>query len=184
MILKIYKDSRTVFTFKELAFMMEEENASKLKQKINYQVRKQNLLNLRKGIYAKPDYNKEELASKIYVPCYLSLDYVLQKSGAIFQYTAAYTVVSYLSRKIQVYSVEIHYRKIKEPILLNTLGIDQLPNGINIATKERAILDYYYLEKDFYLDHPGVMDKKRLKSLLPLYQSVTLEERIRQNFSL
>jgi len=54
-------------------------------------------LNIRKGIYAKEDYKSEELACLLYTPTYISLGYVLQRSGITFQYDSAITNISYLN---------------------------------------------------------------------------------------
>jgi len=180
LILEIYKDKRTVFTFNDLGLMLGETDQGKLKQKVNYQVRNKSILNPRKGIYAKKDYNPEELACKINTPCYLSLEYVLRKKGLIFQFSGNYTVVSYLSRTLEIDSIEYAFRKIKDTILINTLGIERLGEGINIATPERAFLDLIYLDKEFYLDRPELINKEKLFRILPIYQSVKMKKRINQ----
>jgi len=41
---------------------------------------------LRRGLYAKDNsYDKNELATKIYIPSYISFETVLRNAGAIFQ---------------------------------------------------------------------------------------------------
>ena len=101
-VLTVYNDIRTVFRLKDIALMLGETNFQPLNKKLNYFVRTGKLQNPRKGIYAKPDYNTEELACTIYTPSYISLEYVLQKAGIVFQYDSRITVVSYLSRTIDV----------------------------------------------------------------------------------
>ncbi len=177
-ILNIYKDKRTVFTFNDLGMMLGETDQSRLKQRINYHVRNRNILNLRKGIYAKKDYNPEELACKINTPCYLSLEYVLRKKGLIFQYSGNFTLVSYLSRVLEIDSFDFAFRKIKKMVLMNTAGIERLEEGINIACAERAFLDLVYLDKEFYLDHPELINKEKLFQILPVYESAKMEKRI------
>lgn len=183
-ILEVFKDRRTVFTFNDLGLLLGETDNSKLKQKINYFVRKQILLNIRKGIYTKKDYNPEELACKINTPSYLSLEYVLRKAGAIFQYSANYTVVSYLSRSLEVDSLAFQFRKVKESVLLNTAGIERQKEGVNIAVPERALLDLLYLDQEFYLDHPEIINRKKILEILPIYQSNTMTCRAKQILSL
>ena len=182
-ILEVYKDKRTVFTFNDLGLLLGESDKDKLKQKVNYYVRNNMILNIRKGIYAKENYNPEELACKIFTPAYLSLEYVLQKAGAIFQYSGKFTLVSYLSRSIKVGNNIFDYRRIKEPVLINTTGINRLPDDINIASPERAFLDILYLDKEFYLDNPAALDKKKIISILPVYNSRALDERVRKYIS-
>ena len=112
-ILTIYQENRTVFRLNDIAMLMSETNFESLNKKLNYYVRTGNLLNPRKGIYAKPGYNIEELACTIYAPSYISLQYVLQKSGIVFQYDSRITSVSYLSRNIEVATQPFVYRKMK-----------------------------------------------------------------------
>jgi len=66
---------------------------------------------------------------------------------------------------------------------MNTAGIERLGEGINIASAERAFLDLVYLDKEFYLDHPELINKKKLFQILPIYESAKMEERINQILS-
>ncbi|HSV88862.1 MAG TPA: hypothetical protein VLH61_09490 [Bacteroidales bacterium] len=179
-IFEVFGDKRTVFTFSELGLLLGETDGNKLKQKINYFVRKQSLLNIRKGIYAKKDYNPEELACKINTPSYLSLEYVLRKAGAVFQYSEGYTVVSYLSRSMVVSSMTFQFRRIKESILLNTTGIERQKDGVNIACPERALLDLLYLDREVYLDFPEVINKEKVIEILPVYGSKAMTIRVKR----
>jgi hypothetical protein len=177
-VLTVYNDIRTVFRLKDIALMMGETNFQSLNKKLNYYVRTGKFQNPRKGIYTKPNYNTEELACTIYTPSYISLEYVLQKAGIVFQYDSRITTVSYLSRTIEVSDREYIFRKIKGEILANPAGIDKQENQINIATTERAFLDLIYLNKDYYFDNLNPLNKQRIYKLLPLYQSKALTERV------
>jgi len=179
---EVYKDKRTVFTFGEMAMLLEESDAGKLRQKLNYYVKNNAILNIRRGIYAKEKYNAEELVCKIYSPAYLSLEYVLQKESVIFQYNEQYTLVSYLSRLITVDNLKLSFRKIKNEILVNTHGIICKDNGINIATPERALLDVLYLNKEFYFDNLAGIDQEKTRSLLPVYYSASLKKNLEKLF--
>jgi hypothetical protein len=173
-VLVIYKDSRTVFRLNDISMLAGEANFQSLNKKLNYYVHTGKLQNPRKGIYAKPGYNPEELACTIYTPSYISLEYVLQKSGIVFQYDTRITSVSYLSRSIDVEKQAYVFRKIKGSTWINTTGISRQHNYINIATAERAFLDLLYLEKDYYFDNLNPLNKKLVYKLLPLYQSKAL----------
>lgn len=177
-VLTVYNDIRTVFRLRDIALMMGETNFQSLNKKLNYYVRTGKFQNPRKGIYTKPNYNTEELACTIYTPSYISLEYVLQKAGIVFQYDSRITVVSYLSRTIEVSDREYIFRKVKGEILANPAGIDKQENQINIATTERAFLDLIYLNKDYYFDNLNPLNKQRIYKLLPLYQSKALIERV------
>jgi len=147
---EIYKDSRTVFRINDIALLIN-SNDRLLYQKLNKLVKKGKLLNIRKGVYAKEGYKPEELACLLYTPTYISLGYVLQRSGIIFQYDNTITNISYLTREIYVNEQIIQYRQMKSETLLNMSGIIN-KNNINIATPERAFLDTLYLNKFFYFD--------------------------------
>jgi hypothetical protein len=145
-----------------------------LNKKLNYYVRTGKLNNPRKGIYTKPGYEPEEMACSVFTPSYISLQYVLQKAGIVFQYDSRITSVSYLSRTIEIESREFIYRKIKGSSLVNTAGILRQNNHINIASPERAFLDFLYLEKEFHFDNLNPLKKKVVNKLLPLYNSKAL----------
>jgi len=151
-ILNLYSSKSTVFTIDEIALLLGDLNRDNLKARINYYVKRGKLLNLRKGVYAKRGYSPLELAVKIFTPSYISLETILEKGGVIFQKYETIFVVSYLSRKIEVDSHKLQYRRIKEEILINKEGVE-LKKGYAIATKERAFLDALYLYKDYYFEY-------------------------------
>jgi hypothetical protein len=182
LILTIYQDVRTVFKLSDIALLTGETNFQSLNKKLNYHVRTGKLQNPRKGIYAKPNYNREELACTLYTPSYISLEYVLQKAGIIFQYDSAISVVSYLSRNIEVENQNFKYRKIKNELLVNTTGILRLDNQINIATSERAFLDLLYLNARYIFDNLNPLDKKLIYNFLPIYQSDSITKRVAKLF--
>jgi len=181
-LLKLYQNPRTVFGLADIALIIGDSDAISLTKKIHYQIQKGNLKNPRKGLYTKPKFNPLAMACTIYTPSYLSLDYVLQKEGIIFQYDSTITSLSYLSRTITVDKTLIRYRKIKNAILLNTKGIIANDDGINIATKERAFLDMLYLNGNMYFDTINTIDPKIIYKLLPIYDSKVLEKRVKKIF--
>jgi hypothetical protein len=170
----IYKENRTVFRLNDIALLTGVVNFKSLNKKLNYYVRTGKLQNPRKGIYTKPDYNPEELACSVFTPSYISLEYVLQKAGIIFQYDTRITSVTYLSRNIKVENRNFVFRKLKGSALVNTAGINRQQSHINIASAERAFLDLLYLEKEYYFDNLNPLNKELVYKLLPLYQSKAL----------
>ncbi|HDR51174.1 MAG TPA: hypothetical protein ENN90_06070 [Mariniphaga anaerophila] len=181
-LLSIYQSNKSVFRLNEIAMLSGETNFTSLNQKLNYYVRTGKLENPRKGIYAKPGFNLEEMASSVFTPSYISLEYVLQRAGIIFQYNSLITSVSYLSREIEITGQIYRFRKIKKEMLFNTSGIEQKPNHVNIATAERAFLDLIYLEPGFYFDNLNPLNKEKIDKLLPGYQSKALKERVNKLF--
>ena len=179
-VLSVYKEKRSVFRLKDIALLVGETNFQSLNKKLNYYVLTGKLLNPRKGIYAKPEYNPEELACLIYTPSYISLEYVLQKSGVIFQYDSGITAISYLSRSIEVNDRTFRFHKIKGEILVNTDGINRQEDQINIASVERAFLDVMYLNTEYYFDNLKPLNNKIMNKLLSIYQSKALTERVKR----
>ena len=172
---------RTAFNTKSVALLLNEKRDVSLTKRLNYYVKKGLLLNPRKGIYAKKNPNPEELAGLVFIPSYLSLEYVLQKAGVIFQYDSTITSVSYLSREIEMCGMNFRYSQMKKEILYNLNGIECHEN-FSIATPERALLDMMYLHSECYFDNLNVLNKKKIMQLLPVYQSVRLLERVREMF--
>jgi hypothetical protein len=177
-ILSLYKNIRSVFRLIDIAMLTGETDMLVLSKKLNYYVKKKQIGNPRKGIYAKPGYDRVELACCLYTPCYISLEYVLQQKGIIFQYDTQITAVSYLSRITTIGDQSYRYRKLKGELLVNTTGIVQLPNMVNIAVAERAFLDMLYLSPGFYFDNINSLDKSLIGNLLPIYQSASLTKRV------
>lgn len=176
-ILEIYKDSRTVFGLSDIAMLFPQDKGKYLSDRLGYYVQTDRLLNPRKGIYAKPGYSPLELANILYKPSYISLEYVLQQAGVIFQFDSRTTSVGYLSREVEIDGRTFSYRRIKEEIMIDTTGIQRTDN-VNIAIPERAFLDMLYLNKDFYFDNLNPLDGQIVARIVPAYRSAALEKRV------
>lgn len=148
-----------------------------LKQRVIGYVRKGYLLNPRKGIYAKPGYDEKELGCLLYTPSYISLDYVLQRAGVIFQYSDTVYCIGNLSRSLEIDGKKYVYRKIKGSVLVDDTGIIH-EGDTSIATPERALLDTLYLNSNYYFDHISHLDKKKLMEILPIYNCKRLAQRV------
>ena len=180
LIYTLYNDDRTVFRLKDVAMLTGETSFNSLNMRLNYYVRTGRLQNPRKGLYCKPNYNLQELACRIFAPSYLSLEYVLQRSGVIFQYDSRFTVLSYLSRDVEIENQVFSFRKIKNELLVSQQGIDQQGNAITIATPERAFLDMLYLNGAMYFDNLNPLKKDLIEQILPIYNSSILNQRVQK----
>lgn len=176
-ILAIYKDSRTVFGLADVAMLFPQADGKTLSERLRYYVRTGRLESPRRGIYAKPGYNRLELANALYKPSYISLEYVLQQAGVVFQFDSRITSIGYLSREVPVGGETFSYRKIKEQIIIDPAGVTRREN-VNMATPERAFLDILYLNKEFYFDNLHPIDKGLIEKILPIYRSAALEKRV------
>lgn len=180
-LLRLYESPQTVFSIAGISLLLGEEREGVVSKRLNYYVKEGKLLNPRRGFYAKKDYNPEELACMLFTPSYLSLEYVLQKAGVVFQYDSRLSLVSYLSRSVEIGETEFFYRRIKGEILANTMGIECRGN-INRATPERAFLDVMYLNADYYFDNLRPLDYKTIIGMLPMYNCKRMEARVKRLF--
>jgi len=180
LIYTLYNDTRSVFRLKDVAMLTGETSFSSLNMKLNYYVRTGRLQNLRKGLYGKSNYNPEELACRIFSPAYISLEYVLQRAGVIFQYDSRFTVLSYLSREVEIDNNIFSFRKIKNELLVSQQGILQQGNTVTIATPERAFLDMLYLNGAMYFDNLHPLKSDLIEQILPIYHSKTLGKRVQK----
>lgn len=171
-------DKRTVFKLTDIAMLFPQEESRNLGDRMGYYVKTGRLQNPRKGIYTKPQYNPLELANILYTPSYITLEYVLQQAGIIFQYDTRYTSASYLTREIKADGMIFSYRRIKEEIIMDPTGIVRKADNTNIATPERAFLDTLYLNKAFYFDNLNPLDRQLIDRIIPAYRSVALEKRV------
>jgi len=182
LIFTLYNDTRTVFRLKDVAMLTGETSFNSLNMKLNYYVRTGRLQNIRKGLYVKSNYHQEELACRVFSPAYISLEYVLQRSGVIFQYDSRFTMLSYLSREVEIDNHIFSFRKIKNELLVSQQGILQQENTITIATPERAFLDMLYLNGAMYFDNLNPLKRDLIEQILPIYQSKTLDKRVQKLF--
>ncbi len=176
--MEIYKDPRTVFGVSDVAMLFPGEESKYMSERLRYYTQTGRLVSPRKGIYAKPGYNPLELANILYTPSYVSLEYVLQQAGIIFQFDSRITSVGYLSREMEIDGRTYSYRRIKEDIIMAQGGIVRRPDNVNIATPERAFLDTLYLNRDFYFDNLNPLDMQIIGRLLRGYRSSALEKRV------
>jgi len=166
-----------VFSVDEVAMMFPKLSSKTLSKRLGYYAKTGGLLRLRKGIYAKKEFNEWELANKLYNPSYISLTTVLLKNGLIFQYDSTISVVSYLNREVEVAGVKIKYRKIKDTVALDTTGITK-EDGTWVASSERAFLDSVYLFGSWHIDNLSILDWNKVFKILPIYKNKELEKRV------
>lgn len=173
----ILNSSRSVFNIQSLRMLAECENSQKLTQSLHYYIKAGKIRNPRRGIYTKSTYDEQEMACSLFRPAYISLEYVLQRAGVVFQYDDAITCVSYLNRTVDIDDKTYQFRIINPELWIGMEGINQHDNVL-IATPERAFLDMVYLSAgNCYFDNLRPLNKTKIKQYLPLYQSNVLTER-------
>ena len=175
----IYGSRQSVFTSLEIAILIGEKNVNKLKSKLAYYVKTGKLIRLRRGIFAKnQEYEKKELAVRIFTPAYVSFETVLTKEGVIFQYPESIFIASYLSRNLKIKDDRYVYRKLKNEILVNQKGLANKGTYFE-ASKERAFLDMLYLFGEYYFDNLRSIDWDLCFEIVDIYKSGALEKKLK-----
>ncbi len=174
----LLRSKNTVFTFQELSLIWSETDANLVKKYAYRYVKMGKLYAIRKGTYAKDkNYDRLELATKIYTPAYISLETVLGKEGVVFQQYERIFVASYLSREISCDGQTYVFRRMKDAILTNTLGLEKKDNYY-IASKERGFLDTVYLNKDYHFDNLSSIDWDKCFEWVAAYDNKAMERRL------
>ncbi|PIR57352.1 MAG: hypothetical protein COU72_01385 [Parcubacteria group bacterium CG10_big_fil_rev_8_21_14_0_10_41_35] len=181
-ILSILKSNNTVFSFKEILLASGESNPALLRRRIYSYIKNGQLYGIRRGLYAKDkNYNKFELATKIFIPAYVSFETVLAEAGVIFQHYSQIFVASYQTKEIDCDGQIFSFKKLKTNILNNNSGIEN-KGFYSIASKERAFLDIVYLNKDYHFDNLSPLDWGKVFSILPLYENKRMTKKVNQYY--
>lgn len=168
-LLQLLRSKSTIFTIKDVALLWGTTNAQLVRKKLHRYVNAGKLVSVRRGIYAKDkDFENYELATKIFTPAYISLETVLAKAGIVFQFYSQIFVASYLTREVTIAHQTYTFKKIKDSILTNQIGIEVKQNYF-IATPERAFLDILYLNKAYHFDNLSPIRWDIVNKILPIY---------------
>jgi len=174
----LLRSNNSVFTFKELSLIWNETDVKLTKKRVYRYTKMGKLYSIRKGIYAKDkNYDKLELANKIFTPAYISLETVLSREGIVFQHYDKIFVISYLSREISCDGQTYVFRRMKDVILMNSLSIEKKGN-YHIASKERAFLDTIYLNKNYHFDNLSSINWDICFEMLAIYNNNAMAKRL------
>ena len=175
----ILRSPKTVFTYKDIVLLWNESASDAARVRLNYYLKKGYLCRIRKGLYAKNEnYDRLELATRILTPSYVSFETVLAKEGLIFQYYEPVFVASYATRTITIEGQTYSFRKIKNEVLVNSIGIENI-RETSLATKERAFLDMLYANGDYHFDNLRSLDWKRVFEILPIYDNKRMSKKVK-----
>lgn len=174
----ILRSPKTIFTVEDVVLLWQEPSTQAVRVRLSYYVQRGKLYHIRRGLYAKDtNYNKLELATRIYTPSYVSFETILVQEGLIFQFHTKISVASYLTRDIEVDGQVYSFRKVKMDVLTHPLGIENR-NESSFATRERAFLDMLYLHGDTHIDNPSGLDWNKVFDMLPIYRNQSMERRV------
>ena len=174
----LYTASQSVFTLREIALLGEEKNLAALRSRVFYWVKSEKLIRLRRGIFAKSDqYDRNELATRLYTPAYVSFETILAREGVIFQFYDSIFVASYMSRETVIGGQKFICRKMKDTVLSSKEGL--IDKGTYFeASRERAFLDLLYFFKDAQFDNLRSIDWVQCQKLVSIYQNKRLEKAV------
>ncbi len=173
----ILSSPRSVFNVQSLMMRTECEDSQKLTKSLHYYVKEGKIRNPRRGIYTKITYDEKEMACSLFRPAYISLEYVLQRSGIVFQYDDTITCISYLNRTTMIDDKTYQFRIINPELWIGMDGIERHDN-ILIASPEHAFLDMLYLSSgNCHFDNLHPLNVTKVKKLLPHYRSKVLTKR-------
>lgn len=177
---KIYQSHKTILTSKDLGLIWEETNQNNLKAKIAYYVKQGALVRLTRGVFAKDkNYDPKELATSLYTPSYISFETVLREAGIIFQHYDTIFAAGPWPRTIIVDKTKITFRKLKDTVLYNPVGVKN-KNNYSIASPERAFLDTIYLFPKYPFDNLRSLDWEECFELVNIYHNQQLIKRLKK----
>ncbi len=175
----ILRSNKTVFSFKDIVLFWGDSNPA-TRVRINYYIKKGDIIRIRRGFYAKDkNYDKFELATKIFTPSYISFETVLGRAGITFQYYSQIFAASYLTREITADKQRYSYRKIKDSCLIDALGVKNT-GQYSIASRERAFLDTIYINKDYHFDNLSSLSWDKVFQILPIYENKRMSKKVNQ----
>lgn len=175
----ILRSSKTVFSFGDIA-MLWGESTPAARARVNYYVKSGGLFRIRWGLYAKDkNYNKLELATRIFTPAYVSFETVLGQAGLTFQHYSQIFVASYLTREVFCDNQTYSFRKIKKLVLNNAIGVEN-QNNCATATVERAFLDVLYINTDYHFDNLSPVDWDKVFEILPIYDNKRMSKKVKE----
>ena len=176
----IIRAPKTVLTINDISLIWNDSNSKAIKSRLSYYVKNKDLVRIRRGIYAKnQEYNKWELATRIFTPSYISFETILAKEGVIFQYQTKIQLASYLSREVEVDGQIYSYKKLKDTIITDSVGIENV-NEMSTASKERAFLDILYVNNNYHFDNLRSLNWDKVMTILPIYNNKRMSKIVAQ----
>jgi len=167
---QLVKSGKTIFSLDDLQKIWLVENRNYLRLIVSRLYAKEELLRISRGLYAlNKDFDRLELANKIKIPSYVSLETILQKEGVVFQdYERTIFSISNNSLIKKINNLDFSYSKIKEEILFDPLGIKKEKQA-NLATVERALCDRVYLSPNYHFDNLRPINEEKLLEISQIY---------------
>lgn len=176
----LLRSPKTVFSTKDVALLWAEERKSTVSGRLDKYAKAGKLIRIHRGLYTKDrNYDKLELATKIYTPSYISFETVLAKAGITFQFYGQIFVAAYVTREIITDGQTYSYKRIKDSILTSPAGVE-VKDNYHIASPERAFLDVVYSNKDYHFDNLSPINWEKVFEILPIYSNKSMERKVKK----
>lgn len=182
------KVKTNIFTFLDVVKIFPDEKRQTIKIQLHRLAKKGLIKKIKKGVYCfEKEIDEFVLASLLYQPSYISLESSLNYYGIIPDVPQAITSISPITTKTMTNEFgRFCYAKIKPALFFGFSKVKSTNSFFfNMAKKEKALLDYFYLRKirkiaDLRLDlkeintalygqyaqiYPGWVQKIRLKNI-------------------
>jgi len=156
------KMQKNIFSREEAQIVAFDTAPNTLKLQLHQWVKSGDLVTLKRGLYVFADkkVDKVEIARCLYSPCYISLEYALNMYGLIPDVPFAMTMVTpKATRKFNTVFGQFVYRNIKKEVFF---GFDE---ETLIAEKEKALVDYLYLNSSHLVPSVSFWKELRLQNL-------------------
>ena len=127
----LLNSKKTVFSYQDLMILCNISNRNSIKYIAKKLVKNNILINIYSGMFCLYNYDIYEFVNKIKSPSYISFETVLYKAGLIFQYNPEQfflasnnSIIKKINKQNELsQDIYIIYKKIKDDILYNPLGI-------------------------------------------------------------
>lgn len=155
------KMSKDVFSASEAQLVAYPEPPALLNLQLHQWEGQGTVIRLKRGIYYFAERNPAigDVAKALYFPCYFSLEYVLSSFGILPEAAYAYTLVTTkATRRWQTPLGLFIFRTIQPEAFI---GYD--PSTL-MAEKEKALVDYFYLNRSRLEASPAFWESSRLEA--------------------
>lgn len=175
---KLIISGKKVFTVEDLAVIWNISDHRKLIERIKYYLRQQKFSSIYRGVYVYGEPSPLEIAQKLVPLSYVSLYTTSQMHGLTFQHYSSIYCMSLRSVNFEIDSHKYIYRKVKNEIFFNNLGLITQDN-CTFANRERTVCDLLYVFPGIELDNISNIDIMLLKKISKIYHNKRLEKDVK-----
>ena len=178
----LLKSGHNVFNIDDLGLVWGQNKRSNTVQSARDYAKKGEIIRLRRGLYCldKAKIKTEEMASRAFVPSYLTGESVLAMHGLIFGASNEVHSASIRSKRIDINGTAFIYHMLKKEAFYNPIGIIHHDNYA-VASLERAIADLiYYYDGKYYFERLHNVDWDKLVEIGEIFGKKTVNKRIKE----